>query len=115
MIYNQTYTSIGKETELSGKFIFSGTTHLLGKLTGEIEMKDFSKIILEIGSETNGTLNCHNADIYGDFTGEIRATGNITLYPTANFNGKVISKTLEILPGATVNMSGHTEDLHSQL
>ncbi len=115
MIYNQTYTNIGKETELSGKFIFSGTTHLLGKLTGEIEMNDFSKIILEIGSTTSATLNCHNADIYGEFSGEIKATGNVTLYPTAIFTGKVIAKTLEILPGAIVNMSGHTEEVQSHL
>lgn len=110
MIYNQMYSSIGKETVLSGNFNFRGSTHLLGKLSGEIKMIDHSKLILEIGSETNAIIDCHDAEIYGEFSGEIKASGNVTLYPTAIFTGKVIAKSLEILPGAIVNMSGHTEE-----
>ncbi|NOT78533.1 MAG: polymer-forming cytoskeletal protein [Bacteriovoracaceae bacterium] len=113
MIYNQMYTSIGKETALSGNFHFRGSTHLLGKLSGEIKMMDQSKLILEIGSETKALIDCHDAEIYGEFSGEIKASGNVTLYPTAIFTGKVIAKTLEILPGAIVNMSGHTEEVRS--
>lgn len=110
MIQNQTFTTIGKSTVLQGNFNFVGTTHLLGKLTGEIVMEGHAKIVLEISSVTSATLVCNDLEVYGEFTGEIKASGNVTLYPTAVVNGKIIAKSLEILPGAVVNINGHTED-----
>jgi cytoskeletal protein CcmA (bactofilin family) len=110
MIQNQTFTTIGKTTVLSGKFNFVGTTHLLGNLTGEVNVEGRSKLVLEIGSMTDAVLTCYDLEIYGEFTGEIKATGNVTLYPTAVVNGKIIAKSLEILPGAVVNINGHTEE-----
>ena len=109
MIQNQTFTTIGKSTVLKGEFNFVGTTHLLGNLNGIVTLVGNSKLILEIGSMTEAVLNCCDVEIYGEFIGEIKATGNVTLYPTAIVNGKIISKSLEILPGAVVNISGHAE------
>lgn len=110
MIQNQEFTHIGKATNLEGKFKFSGPTHLQGRLHGDIEVVDSAKLVLEIGSVTEGTLSCFDLDIYGEFTGEIKSAGRVTIYPTAFFEGKIISKSLEILPGAVVNMNGHTEE-----
>jgi cytoskeletal protein CcmA (bactofilin family) len=109
MILNQTFSSLGKATDLSGNFHFQGQTHLLGKLKGEIIITQ-AKLVLEIGSITEATINCDDADIYGEYTGEIKASGKIVLYPTAIVNGKIIAKSLEILPGAVVNINGHTEE-----
>jgi cytoskeletal protein CcmA (bactofilin family) len=109
MIQGQTFSTLGKSTELSGHFTFQGQTHLLGRLKGEITIAN-AKLVLEIGSLTEATIHCCDADIYGDFTGEIRSSGNIVLYPTANVSGKIIAKSLEILPGAVVNINGHTEE-----
>lgn len=109
MIHTQTFTTIGKSTSLKGNFNFVGTTHLLGTLTGEITMEGNAKIILEIGSHTDGILQCSDVEIYGEFTGEIRSTGIVTFYPTAVVSGKIIAKSMEILPGAVINISGHTE------
>lgn len=110
MIQNQTFTTIGKTTVLKGNFNFVGTTHLLGNLSGEVTVEGRSKLVLEIGSMTDAVLNCYDLEIYGEFTGEIKASGNVTLYPTAVVNGKIIAKSLEILPGAVVNINGHTGD-----
>lgn len=110
MIQNQTFTTIGKSTVLNGNFNFVGTTHLLGKIEGIITVAAPSKIVLEIGSVTEATLNCYDLEIYGEFTGEIKSEGLVTLYPTAVVNGKIIAKSLEILPGAVVNMNAHTEE-----
>lgn len=109
MIHTQTFTTIGKSTVLKGNFKFVGTTHLLGTLEGIVTMEGSAKIILEIGSFTDGVLQGHDVEIYGEFTGEIRSTGVVTLYPTAVVNGKIIARSMEILPGAIVNMNGHTE------
>jgi cytoskeletal protein CcmA (bactofilin family) len=110
MIQNQTFTTIGKSTFLSGNFNFVGTTLLLGKLEGIVTIESPAKIILEIGSVTKATLNCSDLEIYGEFSGDIKSTGNVTLYPTAIVYGKIIAKSLEILPGAVVNMNAHTEE-----
>lgn len=110
MIQNQTFTTIGKTTVLKGNFNFVGTTHLLGNLSGEVTVEGRSKLVLEIGSMTDAVLTCFDLEIYGEFTGEIKASGNVTLYPTAVVNGKIIAKSLEILPGAVVNINGHTEE-----
>lgn len=99
MIQNQEFTYIGKTSNLTGTFIFSGTTHLQGRLNGNIEIEDNAKIILEIGSTTEGNLNCSDVDIYGEFSGEIKSRGLVTIYPTAVINGKIIAKAMEILPG----------------
>lgn len=110
MIQNQTFTTIGKSTVLSGNFNFVGTTHLLGKINGIITVTAPAKIVLEIGSVTEATLSCGDLEIYGEFTGEIKSTGIVTFYPTAVVNGKIIARSMEILPGAVVNMNAHTEE-----
>ena len=110
MIQNQEFTYIGKASNLTGSFKFNGPTHLQGHLQGDIIVENFAKMILEIGSYTEGTLQCFDLDIYGEFIGDIRSNGRVTIYPTAFFEGKIVAKSLEILPGAVVNMNGHTEE-----
>ncbi len=110
MIQNQEFTYIGKTTTLSGTFKFSGPTHLQGHLNGDITILNDAKIVLEISSQTEGTLVCSDLEIYGHFTGEIRSSGKVTVYPTAVVEGKIVSRSIEILPGAVVNMNGHTEE-----
>lgn len=110
MIQNQEFTYIGKATHLTGTFSFNGPTHLQGSLSGEINVLNSAKIVLEIGSSTEGSLHCFDLDIYGKFVGDIKSYGRVTIYPTAYFEGKILAKSLEILPGAIVNMNGHTEE-----
>ncbi|MFA6235856.1 MAG: polymer-forming cytoskeletal protein [Bacteriovorax sp.] len=109
MIQNQEFTYIGKDTSLNGSFQFQGPTHFQGKINGDIAILNSAKLILEIGSLTEGTLQCFDLDIYGSFSGEIKSAGIVTIYPTAIFEGKIMAKSMEILPGAIVNMNGHTE------
>ena len=110
MIENQEFTYIGKNSKLTGNFYFHGTTHLKGQLSGEIKIEGPAKLVLEIDSITSGKLYCHDLDIYGEFTGEIFSSGLVTIYPTGFFEGKMLAKSIEILPGAVVNMNGHTEE-----
>lgn len=110
MIQNQEFTYIGKTTSISGTFKFSGPTHLQGQLNGEITVLNSAKLVLEIGSHTEANLQCADLDIYGHFSGDIQSSGKVTIYPTAVVEGKIISRSLEILPGAVINMNGHTEN-----
>lgn len=109
MIKNQEFTYIGKSTTLAGTFKFSGPTHFQGQLQGDITI-NAGKLVLEIGSYTEGSLHCFDLDIYGEFKGEINSKGRVTIYPTAFFEGKILAHSLEILPGAIINMNGHTEE-----
>lgn len=110
MIQNQEFTYIGKTSSVSGSFKFSGPTHLQGHLQGDITVSNSAKLVLEIGSQTEAKLECADIDIYGQFIGDIHSTGKVTIYPTAVVEGKIISRALEILPGAIINMNGHTEE-----
>lgn len=110
MIQNQEFTYMGKTTNLKGTFTFNGPTHLQGRLQGDIIVENMAKIVLEIGSYTEGSLQCFDLDIYGEFVGDIKSVGRVTLYPTALVEGKILTKSLEILPGAIVNMNGHTTE-----
>ena len=110
MIENQEFTYIGKDSKLVGNFQFYGPTHLKGHLSGEIKIESLAKLVLEINSITDGKLHCHDLDIYGEFSGEIHSSGVVTIYPTGFFEGKILAHSIEILPGAVVNMNGHTEE-----
>lgn len=110
MIQNQEFTYIGRTTSLSGTFKFNGPTHLQGHLHGDVIVENNAKLVLEIGSYTEGSLQCFDLDIYGEFVGIIKSEGRVTIYPTAFFEGKILTRSLEILPGAIVNMNGHTEE-----
>lgn len=109
MIKNQEFTYIGKTSSLNGSFTFNGSTHLQGQLQGDITVNS-GKLVLEIGSHTEGSLQCFDLDIYGEYRGEIKSKGRVTIYPTAVFEGKILAHSLEILPGAIINMNGHTEE-----
>lgn len=109
MIENLTYTTIGKSSHLKGTFEFIGPTYLLGKIEGDIHLLEKSKLTIEIGAEINGKVEGHDIEIYGQCVGEIKSTGKVILYPTAIVQGTIIAANLEILPGAVVNINGHTE------
>lgn len=110
MINNQTYTIIGKNSKLEGNFNFDGHTGLLGEIAGSISIGPEYKLRIDIEADVNATIKCHDIDILGKFRGEIQSTGKVTLYPTAHFEGKIFSNKIQILPGAHVNMTGHTEE-----
>ena len=110
MLVDQTFSTIGKNTTTKGDFSFSGPTHIFGKITGHIQMSNNAKLTLQIGSKVEANIESFDIDIYGEFSGDIRSKGLVTVFPTAIVSGKIIATSLQILPGANVNMNGHTTD-----
>lgn len=115
MIQNLDFTFIGKNSKLKGDFVFQNETKLTGDLEGTIDILDRAKLTLEIGSKTIGIIKCFDIDIYGIFEGEIISKGHVSIFPTADVNGKIMAQSLEVLPGANLNMVGHAEDLTENL
>lgn len=110
MIKSQSFSTIGKASHLKGIFEFTGATQLLGTVTGEINLAANSPLIIDLGAYVEGVINCEHIEIYGEFKGDLNSTGKVILYPSAVVNGKIIAKNLEILPGAVVNINGHTQE-----
>ncbi len=108
MLNNLEFTYIGKKTNLEGDFSFSGETKIAGRIKGKISMQDLSKLTFEIGSQIDGIVEGQNIDIYGNFNGEIKVNGTLTLFPSAYVEGKIIAKNIEILPGAILNANTQT-------
>ena len=109
MINNLDFTFIGKHSSLNGNFHFSSNTKIAGTLEGEINISNKAKLTLEMGSIIKGKIIAHHIEIYGQFEGEIEASGTIVVFPTGILEGKIIAKHLEVLPGANLNITGHTQ------
>jgi cytoskeletal protein CcmA (bactofilin family) len=108
MINNLDFTFIGKNSNLKGDFIFNSNTKIAGTIVGNLFLKNEATLTLEIGSTLNGVIKGHHIEIYGSFNGEIESTGTIIIYPTGNVEGKILAKSIEVLPGANLNIIGHT-------
>lgn len=108
MITNLDFTFIGKNSLLKGDFTFSSDTKISGRIEGNVTVLNNAKLTLEIGSYFIGNLSADQIEIYGNFYGEISSTGNLVIFPTGNVEGKVMAKSIEVLPGANLNISGHT-------
>ncbi len=110
MIDHQEFTYIGKNNILKGEFVFTDQTHIAGTIDGLISIKNNQKIIFQINSNINTIINCYDLDVYGNLTGEIHSQGLVTFFPSAVFEGKINAKSIEIFPGAVVNMQGQTSE-----
>ncbi len=108
MIKHQEFTHIGQNSKLKGEFEFKGKTQIEGEVHGTIRMLHISSLILGIDSRIVGKIYCHDLEIYGSIEAEIEASGKVIIYPSAQVVGNLKAKSLEVLPGAEVNMTGHT-------
>jgi cytoskeletal protein CcmA (bactofilin family) len=72
------FSVLGKNSSLEGDFNFHGDTLLGCKIKGTISMLDKSKITLERGSEVEGSIYCHDIEVFGSFSGSINALALIS-------------------------------------
>ena len=72
-------------------------------------MENNADLIIEKNGAVTGEVACNNIEIYGNFEGMIKASGKVTLYPSAKVKGRVEATELRIYPGAVLNIDGHTD------
>ncbi len=108
MIKHQEFTHIGRHSVLEGTLFFNGKTQIEGHIKGEIRLDQDYLLILGIDSFIEGKILCHDIEIYGKVEASIEARGRVVIYPSAIINGQIKGHTLEVLPGAEVNIQGHT-------
>lgn len=102
------FSVLGKSSSLEGDFNFHGDTLLGCKIKGTISMLDKSKITLERGSEVEGSIYCHDIEVFGSFSGSINASGTLSIRSSAIVSGKISADKLSIFPGAQINIEGDT-------
>lgn len=109
-IQDQDYVFIGEQSVLEGDLNFYGPTKLAGKLKGNIHILDKSSLTVEPGGFIQGTLNCHNVEIFGHVDGDIISTGKITVHSFAKMKGTAKAKSFSFNANAQIDINGHAED-----
>ena len=104
------FTLLGKECNLKGDFSFNGHTRIAGHLEGEISLEDDSILCIESTGSIEGSIKCQDLEIYGQFNGDIKSSGKVTIFPPARVYGSLRAKNLEVYPGAILNLDGFTDD-----
>jgi len=74
-----------------------------GKLDGNIECA--GKVIVGPHAEITGNIQCQNTDLMGLITGNIMIYEVASLKASVRFTGEIVTKYIEIEPGASFNGS----------
>lgn len=94
---------IEKNTKIKGDIISEADFRIDGKLDGNI--KTSGKVVIGIDGYIHGKVECVNADIEGNFNGELIVADLLTLKSSAVIEGTVMVSKLAVDPGATFNAS----------
>ncbi|MGJ8683908.1 MAG: bactofilin family protein [Nonlabens sp.] len=92
---------IGHGTVIEGDIKSKGGFRIDGTINGTLETP--AKVVIGKDGAINGSLQCSNADIEGNFKGKLTVTGLLTLKSSAVIEGEVIISKLAVDPGATFN------------
>jgi len=92
---------IGNGTEIKGDITSEADFRIDGILYGTITTS--GKVVIGKEGYIEGTVSCHNADIEGKFSGNLQVSGILSLRPSADIQGEVITAKLAVEPGATFN------------
>ena len=112
-LQEQDFSFFGKGSRLKGSFNLSGSTHISSFIEGEIVMENEADLLIEKNGTIKGKVWFHNIEIYGAYEGVVKASGKVTLFPSAHVKGRIEAKELRIYPGAILNIDGHT-DTHEE-
>ena len=61
------------------------------------------KVVISKNGNIEGTLECENADIEGNFNGKLTVSGVLSLKSSAIVDGEVVAGKLAVEPGANFN------------
>ncbi len=92
---------IAAGTVITGDVSAKGCFRIEGTLEGNL--KTPGKVVISEGGLINGTLECGNADIEGNFRGKLVVSEVLSLKSAANIEGEVYTSKLSIEPGAVFN------------
>lgn len=94
---------IGKNTKIKGDIVSEADFRIDGKLDGNV--KTSGKVVIGLEGYIHGKVECVQADIEGNFNGELIVQDLLSLKSTAVIEGVVSVAKLAVEPGATFNAS----------
>ncbi|OQD44224.1 bactofilin family protein [Croceivirga radicis] len=92
---------IEKNTVIKGDITSEADFRIDGKLEGNV--KTSGKVVIGRGGLIKGKVECVNADIEGNFDGELYVSELLSLKSDAKIEGTVNVAKLAVEPGATFN------------
>lgn len=92
---------INEGTHINGDITSKGFFRIDGVVEGTVSTP--SKVVLGKNGVIKGNLSCENADIAGDFSGNLNVSQLLTLRSSANIKGDVVVGKLSVEPGAAFN------------
>jgi len=92
---------IEKNTVIKGDITSEADFRIDGKLEGNV--KTSGKVVIGKGGLIKGKVECVNADIEGNFNGELYVSELLSLKSSAQIEGTVNVSKLAVEPGATFN------------
>ena len=92
---------IEKNTKIKGDIISQADFRIDGKLDGNV--KTSGKVVIGKDGYIHGKVECVNADIEGNFNGELLVAELLSLKSSAVIEGNVSVSKLSVEPGATFN------------
>jgi cytoskeletal protein CcmA (bactofilin family) len=98
---------VGDVLKFTGEVQFRSMLRIDGHFSGQVDSPD-GTLIVSTGAQVNqAVINVAVARINGTVQGDINATKELVLGPTANVTGKVAAHKLTIEKGALFNGSFH--------
>lgn len=94
---------IEKNTKIKGDIVSEADFRIDGKLDGNV--KTSGKVVIGKDGYIHGKVECVNADIEGNFNGELLVSDLLSLKASAVIEGTVSVTKLAVEPGATFNAS----------
>ena len=94
---------IGDVTKFTGEVHFRSMLRIDGHFSGRVTSSDGTLVVSNGAQLTDATIEVAVAKINGTVEGDIRASKELVLGPTANVTGEVMSPELTVEEGALLN------------
>mgnify|MGYP001156717401 CR=1 FL=1 len=91
---------IGNGVKLKGEITQADEVQIDGQ--ADVTMKT-DNLIVGVTGECKGNIETHNADIWGNFDGDIKASGTLTVQEAGNVEGSVEYQNLQIKLGGKIS------------
>ena len=105
---------IAKKTVIIGDIKSEGDFRIDGVVEGSVRAK--GRVIIGKEGKVKGSIECSNAEIEGEVSGNLVVSNMLTLKSEATINGDVVIGKLTVEPGATFNatcsMKGMIKELN---
>ena len=98
---NSPITVLTEGCFFKGKLLCSGTSHVGGKVEGEIFSHGL--LIIEQGADIKADINGEIIKVYGRVTGNINVKEKVELYNSSIVQGKIITPNLIVEEGAIID------------